>query len=58
MHIGPLWALAAGILVAIYKTYDAYGIRQAIDPFTFLAWFFFVTAIDFPILPPSAIAAC
>ena len=50
MRIGLLWALAAGVLVAIYTTYDAYGIRQATDPFTFLAWFFFITALDFPIL--------
>tara|TARA_R100000935_G_scaffold8099_2_gene17004 strand:+ start:1068 stop:1970 length:903 start_codon:yes stop_codon:yes gene_type:complete len=50
MQIGLLWALAAGIIVAIYTTYDAYGIRQAADPFTFLAWFFFITALDFPIL--------
>ncbi len=26
------------------------GIRTAPDPFTFLAWFFFITALDFPIL--------
>ena len=50
MKIGLVWAVAAGVLVAIYTTYDAYGIRQATDPFTFLAWFFFVTALDFPIL--------
>ncbi|WP_400086911.1 EamA family transporter [Yoonia sp. R78084] len=50
LKLGLLWALAGGILVAIYTTYDAYGIRQSPDPFTFLAWFFFVTAIDFPLL--------
>ena len=50
MRIGLLWALAAGLIVALYTTYDAYGIRQASDPFTFLAWFFFITALDFPIL--------
>ncbi len=50
MQTGLLWALAAGVTVAIYTTYDAYGIRQSADPFTFLAWFFFVTAIDFPVL--------
>ncbi len=43
-------ALATGLFVALYTTYDAYGIRAAADPFTFLAWFFFVTAIDIPIL--------
>jgi drug/metabolite transporter (DMT)-like permease len=50
LKLGLMWALAGGILVAIYTTYDAYGIRQSPDPFTFLAWFFFVTAIDFPLL--------
>lgn len=50
LKLGLLWALAGGFLVAIYTTYDAYAIRQAPDPFTFLAWFFFVTAFDFPIL--------
>ena len=50
LRLGLAWALVAGVLVAIYTTYDAYGIRQSPDPFTFLAWFFFVTAIDFPVL--------
>ncbi|MEJ8559986.1 DMT family transporter [Yoonia sp. GPGPB17] len=50
LKLGLLWALVGGCLVAIYTTYDAYGIRQTPDPFTFLAWFFFVTAIDFPLL--------
>lgn len=50
LKLGLAWALAGGILVAIYTTYDAYGIRQTPDPFTFLAWFFFVTAVDFPLL--------
>ena len=50
MQIGLAWALLGGILVAVYTTYDAYGIRQAADPFTFLAWYFFITALDFPIL--------
>ena len=50
LKLGLLWALAGGCLVAVYTTYDAYGIRQALNPFTFLAWFFFVTAIDFPLL--------
>ena len=43
-------AVATGLFVALYTTYDAYGIRAAADPFTFLAWFFFVTALDIPIL--------
>jgi drug/metabolite transporter (DMT)-like permease len=50
LRAGLVWALAGGCLVAVYTTYDAFGIRQSPDPFTFLAWFFFVTALDFPLL--------
>ncbi len=50
LKIGLSWALLGGILVAFYTTYDAFGIRSTADPFTFLAWFFFITALDFPIL--------
>lgn len=48
----PALGLAAitGLFVALYTTYDAYGIRASADPFTFLAWFFFLTAFDFPLL--------
>jgi len=35
-------AVATGGFVALYTTYDAYGIRATADPFTFLAWFFFI----------------
>lgn len=44
------WALAGGLLVACYTTWDAWGIRLTPDPFTFLAWFFFLTSLDFPVL--------
>jgi len=47
---GMAWAVAGGLMVALYTVYDAWGIRQSADPFTFLAWFFFVTALDFPLL--------
>ncbi len=50
LKIGLIWALAGGFMVALYTTYDAYGIRQSPDPFTFLAWFFFLTSLDFPML--------
>lgn len=43
-------AFATGIFTAIYTTYDAYGIRLAPDPFTFLAWFFVVDGIAFPLI--------
>lgn len=50
LRIGLAWAVLGGVTVAIYTTYDAFGIRQSPDPLTFLAWFFFVTAIDFPLI--------
>jgi len=50
LRAGLAWALAGGLLVAVYTTYDAAAIRAAPDPFTFLAWFFFITALDFPLL--------
>ncbi|WP_102110469.1 DMT family transporter [Oceaniglobus roseus] len=45
-----LFAFATGALVALYTTYDAYGIREAANPFTFLAWFFVITSVDFPLI--------
>ncbi len=50
LMIGLAWAVLGGVFVALYTVYDAFGIRQTANPFTFLAWFFFVTAIDFPLL--------
>ncbi len=47
---GIALAFLGGISVAVYTTYDAYGIRFTPDPFTFLAWFFFVTQLDFPLI--------
>lgn len=41
-------ALVTGLLTAIYTTYDAYGIRQTPNPFTFLAWFFVFDGLIFP----------
>jgi drug/metabolite transporter (DMT)-like permease len=47
--VPALWlAVGTGALVALYTTYDAFGIRATPNPFTFLAWFFLVTAVDFP----------
>ncbi|MEI4471608.1 EamA family transporter [Frigidibacter sp. MR17.24] len=48
----PALGLAAvtGASVALYTTYDAYGIRATANPFTFLAWFFFLDGWLMPIL--------
>ncbi|MEJ6392226.1 EamA family transporter [Gymnodinialimonas sp. 2305UL16-5] len=44
------FAVLTGLFVALYTTYDAYGIRATADPFTFLAWFFFIDGLLFPVL--------
>lgn len=45
-----LLAIGAGMAVATYTTIDAYGIRATANPFTFLAWFFFLGGFGFPII--------
>ncbi|WP_415921350.1 EamA family transporter [Tateyamaria sp. SN6-1] len=41
-------AVITGLFVALYTTYDAYGIRATANPFTFLAWFFFIDGLFMP----------
>jgi drug/metabolite transporter (DMT)-like permease len=43
-------AVATGFFVALYTIYDAYGIRATADPFTFLAWFFFIDGVFMPLI--------
>jgi drug/metabolite transporter (DMT)-like permease len=45
-----LLALCAGVAIAGYTTIDAYGIRETANPFTFLAWFFFLGGFGFPLV--------
>lgn len=45
-----LYAVATGMFVALYTTVDAYGIRATVNPFTFLAWFFFIDGLTFPVV--------
>ena len=45
-----MFAIATGFFVALYTTYDAYGIRAAENPFTFLVWFFVVDGVTFPVV--------
>ncbi len=48
--VPALWlAVAAGAFAALYTTYDAYGIRATADPFTFIAWFFFLDSFFMPL---------
>ncbi|GKY87248.1 DMT family transporter [Sinisalibacter aestuarii] len=51
-HLKPALAMAVvtGGFVALYTTVDAFGIRATPDPFTFLAWFFMIDGLSFPIL--------
>ena len=43
-------ALVTGITVAIYTTVDAYGVRTAENPFTYLAWLFVLDGIIMPVI--------
>lgn len=43
-------AMLTGVTVAMYTTYDAYGMRAAPNPFTFLFWFFVIDGWAFPII--------
>ena len=43
-------AVFTGAFVALYTTWDAYGIRATPDPFTFLAWFFFIDGLVMPVI--------
>lgn len=46
-----IWAaLGTGVMIAVYTTVDAYGIRLAADPFTYLAWFYFLGGFGFPFI--------
>ncbi len=50
LKIGLGWAALGGVLVALYTTYDAWAIRISGEPLAFLAWFFFLSSVDFMIL--------
>jgi drug/metabolite transporter (DMT)-like permease len=43
-------AVLTGLCVALYTTYDAYGIRATADPFTFLMWFFLIDGLIMPVV--------
>ena len=50
MPVALAFAVCTGLFVALYTTFDAYGIRATADPFTFLAWFFMIDGLTFPII--------
>ena len=43
-------ALMTGGFVALYTTWDAFVIRATADPLTFVAWFFLIDGLAFPIV--------
>lgn len=50
--MAPALGLAAltGVMIAGYTTWDAWGIRLAEDPFSFLLWFFVIDGWTFPLI--------
>jgi drug/metabolite transporter (DMT)-like permease len=50
LHAALGLAVLTGLCVALYTTFDAYGIRATADPFTFLAWFFMIDGFVFPFI--------
>lgn len=57
LHVALGLAVLTGLFVALYTTYDAYGIRAAADPFTFLAWFFFFDGLVMPVIAALRVRA-
>lgn len=41
-------AMVVGVSIAAYTTIDAYGVRATTNPFTFLAWLFFLDGFFMP----------
>ncbi len=50
LHMALGLAVVTGLFVALYTTYDAYGIRATADPFTFLMWFFLIDGLVMPLV--------
>lgn len=50
LNLALALAVLTGLFVALYTTYDAYGIRATANPFTFLAWFFMIDGFFMPLI--------
>ena len=48
MGMGLFFAVLTGFGVAAYTTWDAYGVRATLNPFTFIFWLFFLDGLVFP----------
>jgi drug/metabolite transporter (DMT)-like permease len=50
LRMALVFALITGTLTAVYTLYDAWGVRVALNPFSFIAWLFVVGAFGTPVL--------
>jgi drug/metabolite transporter (DMT)-like permease len=48
MGMGLFFAVLTGFGVAAYTTWDAYGVRATVNPFTFIFWLFVLDGLLFP----------
>ena len=48
LKMAIILAVFTGVGAAAYTAFDAYGIRQTLDPFTFIAWLFVFDGVVFP----------
>ena len=48
MGVGLFFAVLTGFGVAAYTTWDAYGVRATVNPFTFIFWLFMLEGVLFP----------
>lgn len=46
LRVALLMAFLGGVMVAVYTTYDAYGIRLSANPLVFLVWFFVIDGLS------------
>ncbi|MGE0630181.1 MAG: EamA family transporter [Hyphomicrobiaceae bacterium] len=50
LRMAVIFAVATGVMISAYTTVDAFGVRAAVNPFTFLIWFFAVGGLGFPVI--------
>ena len=50
VRLAVMTAILTGFAIAAYTVVDAFGIRLAANPFTFLAWFFVMGGFGFPLI--------
>ena len=50
LKMAIILAILTWVGAAAYTAFDAYGIRQTMDPFTFIAWLFVFDGVVFPII--------